>query len=774
MHKSELTLFIEIYENASIPIALAQMSKEIPGINEGVYINKHDIDHKETDNILIWINKSFNKLFNNEDHISKEHNKNEKIIIFSRYLSDYIKYNKNYVSENISFEYVLNDENHIRKLMVTADILDAKKYIYQIYIFDITNYFNTEVIFNEFINKHYLLLKYISDSIVLFDTNDFNIIEVSEKLYSLIDEQRSFAGVHISYLFDTDNYNLFTDFLYKKKKNIYKDDEKIKLFISSKNGTQVPVELNIFHSTFDNNNVAQLVISDLRDIFKLEEGKKLLATAIDQSAESIVITDVNGNIQYVNPCFEKISGYSEYEVLGKNPKFLQSGQTPHETYKLMWHEISHGRVWRGILENRAKKGTIYKEDVTVTPVKDHNGIITNFVAVKRDITQNLMLEEQVRQSQKIQAIGTLAGGIAHDFNNILTAIVGYTELSMALCEKDSLMHNNLNEIIKGTDRAAHLISQIMTFSRKSEKNISTIELDAIVQEVVSLMRVLVPDNVQILYKNYEKFHVKADPTQMHQVIMNLCTNACQSLEGTPGTISIKLSKTELSHKKGVEIGNLPKGSYICLQIEDNGAGIPKEYLHRIYEPFFTTKKLHQGTGLGLAVVYGIVNDHRGAIHVDSTPGKGTVFTIYLPETAAPNGVSRTLTRPAGKTHQGIILIVDDEESNVKFISQILIHLGYKVISSHSCADAQQLCKDNQYNFDLVITHQGTTEFSGSDLIQHITHFNPKIRIIFCLGYGEDISTDDYPHLDIVGFLRKPLNAHQLVQEVTKVMQMDRQ
>ncbi|NLE01546.1 MAG: PAS domain-containing protein [Fibrobacter sp.] len=768
MQQRDLSLFAEIYEQTSIPIALAKTGTKISGENSTSNIDKYHTAQKYTDKIIIWSNTSFKKLFN------KKNNINDTLINFTHYLTDYIRYSKNYGTKSTSFEYFLRGRDTIYKLRVIVDALDINQQIYQVHIFDITNYYKTETIFNEFINKHYLLLKYISDSIVLFNSDNLKIIEVSENFYSLIGEKKSFNGIHISQLFDNANYDIFTDFFKKKKANTYEDDRKIQLFIVTKEQIHVPVEINIFYSIFDNNSVAQLVIRDLRDIFKLEEGKKILATAVDQSAESIIITDVHGNIQYVNPSFEKISGYAEQEVLGKNPKFLQSGQTPHETYKLMWHEISQGRVWRGTLENRAKNGNIYKEDVTVTPVKDHKGVITNFVAVKRDITQSLMLEEQVRQSQKIQAIGALAGGIAHDFNNILTAIVGYTELSMALCEKDSLIYNNLNEIIKGTDRAAHLISQIMAFSRKSEKNISTIELDAIVQEVVSLMKVLVPDNVQIIYNNYEKFYVKADPTQMHQVIMNLCTNAYQSLEGNDGLITIKISKTELTHKKGIEAGNLPQGSYICLQIEDNGIGIPKEYLHRIYEPFFTTKKLHQGTGLGLAVVYGIVNDHRGAIQVDSTPGKGTCFTVYLPETDDPDRSTRPVARVAGKTHQGIILVVDDEESNVKFITQILTHLGYKVITSPSCTEARQVYEQHPYDLDLIITHQGSADFSGHDLIQHITRSHPKVRVIFCLGYGEDISADNYPDTEIVGFLRKPLNAHQLVQEVTRIMQMSRQ
>jgi signal transduction histidine kinase len=231
----------------------------------------------------------------------------------------------------------------------------------------------------------------------------------------------------------------------------------------------------------------------------------------------------------------------------------------------------------------------------------------------------------------MQAIGTLAGGIAHDFNNILTAIMGYAELSQSQCEKNSIVYSNLNEIVKGTDRASQLVNQILKFSRKSENDVLSVNLDSIVKDVLKLMRASVPADVNVMYEAHDSFYIKADPTQVSQIIMNLCTNAYQALEGKAGCISIKIFKKELSQKKGIEIGNLKKGVYVCMQIEDNGVGSPPEYIHRIFEPFFTTKKLHEGTGLGLSVVHGIVNDHRGGITVESIPGKGSCFTVYFPE-----------------------------------------------------------------------------------------------------------------------------------------------
>jgi PAS domain S-box len=377
--------------------------------------------------------------------------------------------------------------------------------------------------------------------------------------------------------------------------------------------------------------ISQLILHDMSNRFELEEGQRLLATAVEQAGESVIIVGIDGNIQYVNPACETVCGYSMTEMLGKNPRMLQSGKTPAYQYKLMWQEITSGNIWRGIFINRKKNGEIYHEEATITPIKDKDDKILNYVAVKRDITHHLFLEYQIRQSQKIQAIGTLAGGVAHDFNNILTAIIGYAELAQSQCDHDSPLHNNLVEIIRGADRASKLIDQILKFSRQGEKNVSDLWLGLIVKEAVRLLRVNLSPNIELVYDFTDDFLVKADPTQMHQIVMNLCTNAYQALEDQGGLIWLRLFRRALSHHEGVRVGNLPPGSYVCLQIEDNGTGILPEYLQRIFEPYFTTKKLCEGTGLGLSVVHGIVNDHQGAVTVESVVGQGSCFTVFLPE-----------------------------------------------------------------------------------------------------------------------------------------------
>jgi two-component system, cell cycle sensor histidine kinase and response regulator CckA len=501
----------------------------------------------------------------------------------------------------------------------------------------------------------------------------------------------------------------------------------------------------------------------------MEEGRRLLATAVDQAAESVIITDTYGNVQYVNPAFENISGYSYTEMLGKNPRVLQSGETPNYQYKIMWEEISKGNVWRGTFTNRKKNGEIYKEEATITPVKDNNNKIISYVAVKRDITQNLLLENQIRQSQKMQAIGTLAGGVAHDFNNILTAIMGYAELSQSRCDEGSLIYNNLSEIIRGADRAGELVDQILKFSRKSEKNVSSLKLNHIVKEVLKLLRASLPANIELDSYFSEDFYVKADPIQMHQIVMNLCTNAYQALEGKGGGIHLRLQRKDLSPKEGVVIGNLPQGTYVCLEVEDNGVGIPAEYLQRIFEPYFTTKKLHEGTGLGLSVVHGIVNDHGGAVTVESVPGRGSCFTVFLPEAKDDSAANKNEGEYIHCKCEGNILVVDDEQPITFFLVQVLEHLGYKVVACVSSESAYDVFSQQREVFDLVITDMGMPGMTGLELANKIKTLRPTVPIMLCTGFSEHVTAENYQQMGLAGFVSKPFSAGHLACEVARVI-----
>ncbi|MGE4560479.1 MAG: ATP-binding protein, partial [Desulfobulbus sp.] len=556
-------------------------------------------------------------------------------------------------------------------------------------LIDITKQKKFEYIATSFIEKYYLLLKSINDSILLVDVNSGMVIEANDAAIYLLNLKSSVSSYDHKQFFHRNDTVKYIKFFNKKvNDNENNDILESNIFINNK---FIPVNINITTSVVDNNLVAQVVFTDMSNKFKIEEGKKLLATAVDQSAESVIITDVNGNIEYVNPAFEEISGYSFAEVLGKNPKILKSGETPYYSYKLMWENITHGKVWRGTFTNKKKNGAVFCEEATISPVKDHTGRIINYVAVKRDITEHLILEKQIRQSQKMQAIGMLAGGIAHDFNNILTAILGYAELCQLQCEKETVLHANIEEIVRAADRAGQLIDQILKFSRRGSKELTSLKLSTIVKEACKLLRASFPANVALDLSITSDLYVKADPTQIHQIVMNLCTNAYQALEGERGAIEICLFRKTLEPLEGVEIGRLQPGQYACMQVKDSGKGIPQEYLQRIFEPYFTTRKMQEGTGLGLSVVHGIVNDHRGAITVDSTPGQGSCFTVYLPEAEQNHGEYRmpVMVEEESAFH-GYILVVDDEQPILDFFVQILEHLGFTVKACRSGNEAYEI------------------------------------------------------------------------------------
>lgn len=285
------------------------------------------------------------------------------------------------------------------------------------------------------------------------------------------------------------------------------------------------------------------MLQDITENKEAEEERARLVTAIEQTSEIIIITDVNGTIQYVNPAFEKITGYSRDEAISKNPRILKSAEQSEAFYKNLWNTIISGEKWSGRFVNKKKNGHLYTEEATITPIKGRTGAITNFAAVKRDVTNELLIEQRVRETQKMEAIGTLAGGVAHDFNNILAAIIGYTELSLIATPEDSQLHSDLTKIIKACNRASNLVNQILTFSRQQEQEKKPILITPIIKEVLKLLRASLPSSIEIRQNiKHELGMVLADPTQIHQIIMNLCTNAGYAMREKGGILEVSLSK----------------------------------------------------------------------------------------------------------------------------------------------------------------------------------------------------------------------------------------
>lgn len=373
-------------------------------------------------------------------------------------------------------------------------------------------------------------------------------------------------------------------------------------------------------------------IHDLRRRRVVEEERTRLATVVEQITESIIITDQKGNIQYVNPAFEKNSGYSFDEIRGKSAEIQRSGKHKQSFYDNMWKTIKAGQTWSGNITNKRKDGSLYDEHMVISPIKTSDGETVNYVAIKRDVTEELKMEKQLKQSQKLQAIGTLAGGIAHDFNNILMGMQIYTELCMIDLPEDSPRFTNLKKVINAQVRAKQLIEQILTFSRQTEERFEPLLVHIIVKEALNMLRSTLPSTLQIVKNINNCGYIYGIPSHIHQIVMNLCTNANQAMNGN-GTfyVDLELVAPENVKKTSANVNKKNVEAWVLLKVTDTGVGMDKTTQERIFEPFFTTKAVGKGTGLGLSTVHGIVKRYNGSIHIESEIGKGSSFYVYLPK-----------------------------------------------------------------------------------------------------------------------------------------------
>jgi len=497
-----------------------------------------------------------------------------------------------------------------------------------------------------------------------------------------------------------------------------------------------------------------------------EDELNLLGTAIEQSGECIVITNENGIIQYVNPAFEEISGYSQEEVLGKNMNIVKSGKHDNAFYKELWDTIKEGRKWNGRFINKKKDGSLYEEESSISPVRDGAGNITNYVVVKRDITDQIKLEEQIRQVQKMEAIGTLAGGIAHDFNNILGGIMGYTELAYYDMSEDSPVRYDLEQVLKAAGRAKELIRQILTFTRNSENKKSILNIGPVVKEVIKLLRATIPSTIEIRQNLCDGgASVFADATQIHQVLMNLCANAFHSMKAKGGILKIGLETVEIMPQLSSE---LPPGYYVLLTVSDTGHGMSREVMDRIFEPYFTTKKKDEGTGMGLAVVHGIVKDHGGGIKVFSEEGRGTTFSIYLPEV---KGYIEENIIPEEEFVSGneTILFVDDEKNLVEIGGVLLKKLGYNVLTTSDSIEALKIIYSEPDKFDLVITDQLMPGITGIQLAAEISKIRPELPVILCTGFPNIVNEPGFRDKGIKEIIIKPFFSKNISKTIRKVL-----
>ena len=358
----------------------------------------------------------------------------------------------------------------------------------------------------------------------------------------------------------------------------------------------------------------------------IQETRDILLESVEQACETFFITDLKGTIIYANPAFKDLTGYAPEEVIGKSSSILKSGEHPPEFYGAMWQAIKAGRRWNGRLVNRRKDGTLYTEEVRISPISGKDGKPKYFLALRHDIARETQLEDQLNQSQKMESLGLLAGQISHDFNNLLTIIIGSMELIGEDLKPGSVGAKLATEILRSSKESAGFIKQLMIFARKQETRPVLTTLNAPIGELKILLDSLLGKSVSVAYSLANDLAtVKLEPEHFKQAVMNLAVNAKDAMNGTGGI----MIKTYNAGPEGIP-ASLRRGEYAVFEISDTGPGIPQEVLPRMFEPFFTTKPKGKGTGLGLSTVYGIINQNQGQILASNRPGGGAVFTVYFP------------------------------------------------------------------------------------------------------------------------------------------------
>jgi PAS domain S-box-containing protein len=678
-----------------------------------------------------------------------------------------------------------------------------------------------------------------------------------------------------------------------------------------KDGHLFPAEMTCMPIIIDNKFTGvQGITRDITERKNAEEEIRRLATAVEQSPSVIAITDLNGNLEYVNPKFTELTGYSNEEAIRENPRILRAGDQPDETYKELWETISSGNIWRGEFHNKKKSGELFWEAASVSPIFDKQGKVTNYIKIAENITErkkteaalreayNIInrspavaflwkndekwpvefvsdnvnkvfgykaeefilgsisyaevihpddlervgeevktfaeggegekfshdpyriitkdgkikwvddmtftrsdekgdiahyeglvwdvsarvkaevekreLQAQLQQAQKMEAIGTLAGGIAHDFNNILGGIIGYSELAKMKAPEGGNVIAYLDKTIKAGNRAVDLIKQIMTLSRQHKQEQRPVQVRYIVKDALDLLRATLPSTIEIREDlPGDAGVVNADPNQIHQVIMNLGTNAGHAMQEGGGVLDVSLANVELDGVSASRYLDMAAGSYLRMTVGDTGYGMTSEIMERIFDPYFTTKDTGEGTGLGLSVAHGIVKAYGGTIIVYSELGKGTTFHVYLPLIHEAEKAEKDEPKEPLPTGSERILFIDDEQVLIEIGSEILEHLGYEVVAKRSCKEALELFRAEPDRFDLVITDMTMPHMTGDKLAQEFMKLRPDIPVILCTGHSGLVLEVKAKDIGIRAFVMKPLVMRNLAETVRKVFDAGR-
>ncbi|MDD5087265.1 MAG: CHASE4 domain-containing protein [bacterium] len=509
-----------------------------------------------------------------------------------------------------------------------------------------------------------------------------------------------------------------------------------------------------------------------------DEERIRLQKAVESSGAVVFMTDSKGVFTYINSEFTRLYGYSSEEVVGKyTPRILISETHDEELYRDFWNSLHDKEVVRQELKNLTKNGEIIDVSVSVNAVIGADGNIEGYLAIQRDITELRHSEQlreamaaQLRQSQKMETIGTLAGGIAHDFNNILVPILIYTELAMKNTPEGCPSREELDHVIRAANRAKDLVKQILAFSRQSEEERIAVRFQFVVKETLKLLRASVPTTIDIVdLVDTNCPEVLADPSQLHQVLMNLCTNAAHAIGENDGVIEVGMDTVEADDDLRAKLPQIKPGTYVCLTVRDSGSGMDSKTLSRIFEPFFTTKPPGSGTGLGLSVVHGIITAHGGTVSVESTPGEGSTFRVYLPAAPAVKPTQREKTDPVDVRGTERILFVDDEPEITDVAARVMKRYGYDMVVYTDSAEALNAFRAAPDSFDVVMTDQTMPHLTGDRLTKELHAIRPDLPVILITGFSETVTLDNFRQLGIRDLVMKPLVGREMAAAIRRAM-----
>jgi PAS domain S-box-containing protein len=531
-----------------------------------------------------------------------------------------------------------------------------------------------------------------------------------------------------------------------------------------KDGRHIPVEVNAHQFVLGGEKFILAVARDLSERKQAAQTLQLQGAALAAAANAIVITDTTGAIEWANPAFTTFTGYTLDEVRGKNPRdLLKSGQHDASFYRIMWEIILAGNVWHGEMINRRKDGTLYTEEMTITPLRNTAGAITHFIAIKQDITERKNLEAQLLRTQRLESVGRLASGIAHDLNNILAPmLMAPPLLREAIQDPDA--RSLVDTIESSAQRGANIIKQLLTFGRGLKGERIPLQLRTLVREMLKLIAETFPKNIATRTEIFAELPlVTGDATQLHQVLMNLSVNARDAMPAG-GTLTFSLTPAMLDAAAAAACPEAKPGRYVVLGVSDTGTGIAPENLEKIFDPFFTTKAIGEGTGLGLSTVLGIVRSHGGFVRVQSTIGQGTCFRVYLPITETPEvAVATDAAIPPPQGRGELVLVVDDEADVRHMTRRMLETNGYRVVEAQDGFEGMVMLENLRQPVQIVLTDLLMPRMDGLAFIRTVRRKNTRLPILIAGGLPPTSDALGELGLSAQSFLAKPFTSAALLK-----------